>query len=390
MEWLPNPKAPNMVQVMSEPRKIVLILGNGFDLDLGLKTSYKDFWETKLCPKTYPAPLIQHLNNKWPNKITVKWFDLENELFYYYDTVIKPGLVKDVVTEKEREFIRTIIEPIWNLGEYGNDNPYIISLTNKGVIQLRQPWPKSYYIPDKEDLSLSILERDQIAFEKIKLNLKSYIRYIENAETYKDSFANRVRIATEKAADNGDFVDVYTFNYTKIECDRCNVYHVHGSCDNDNIIIGTGDNAIINSDYDFLYKSFDPKFYPPDISSSLKRADEVIIFGHSIGENDRQYFKQFFKQQASYTQNSRKRITIFTRDRDSEIEIKRALQNMTDNNLSTLSSQNTIEYFHTSDSNYNYEKLKAFFVRLHLSEKSAEDIIDCINKHLRELSNSHE
>ncbi len=34
---------------MSEPRKIVLILGNGFDLDLGLKTSYKDFWESEFC-----------------------------------------------------------------------------------------------------------------------------------------------------------------------------------------------------------------------------------------------------------------------------------------------------------------------------------------------------
>lgn len=29
-----------------EPKKIVLIIGNGFDLDLGLKTLYKDFWES--------------------------------------------------------------------------------------------------------------------------------------------------------------------------------------------------------------------------------------------------------------------------------------------------------------------------------------------------------
>ena len=36
---------------MEEPRKIVVILGNGFDLDLGLKTSYKDFWESE-CKHT--------------------------------------------------------------------------------------------------------------------------------------------------------------------------------------------------------------------------------------------------------------------------------------------------------------------------------------------------
>lgn len=47
-----------------EPKKIVLIIGNGFDLDLGLKTSYKDFWESKFCPCKYPAPIIDHLNKQ--------------------------------------------------------------------------------------------------------------------------------------------------------------------------------------------------------------------------------------------------------------------------------------------------------------------------------------
>ena len=51
-----------MKETMTEPRKVVLILGNGFDLDLGLKTSYKDFWESNNCPRNYPAPLIYHLN----------------------------------------------------------------------------------------------------------------------------------------------------------------------------------------------------------------------------------------------------------------------------------------------------------------------------------------
>lgn len=386
MEWLPNPKAPNMVQVMSEPRKIVLILGNGFDLDLGLKTSYKDFWETKLCPKTYPAPLIQHLNNKWPNKDSVKWFDLENELYNYYSSNCKYSEVKDIITKEELAFAKSINLSSWFSGAYNEGSPLYLSLFNKGIIQLQKQCPKVYHIPYKEDLFLSALERDQKAFELIKVNLCLYIKYVERSVIEKDSFANRVKIAAEIAADYGDFIDVYTFNYTKLECDKCNVYHVHGSCENDNIIIGTGDSDRIDSNYDFLYKSFDANYYPPDITSSLNNADEVIFFGHSIGDNDRQYFKQFFKQQASYTQNSRKRITIFTRDRDSEIEIKRAMQNMTDNNLSTLLSQNTIEYFHTSDPNYNFEKLKAFFVRFHLTENSAEDVLDCIYKRQRGLS----
>ena len=96
---------------MSEHRKIVLILGNGFDLDLGLKTSYKDFWESEFCPKDYPAPLIHHLNQCWPdNRDAVKWYDLENELMEYYKGIANPSAVEDLITEEEKEFL-TLFEP---------------------------------------------------------------------------------------------------------------------------------------------------------------------------------------------------------------------------------------------------------------------------------------
>lgn len=78
---------------MVEPRKIVLILGNGFDLDLGRETSYKDFWKSEFCPTNYPAPLIHHLNQRWENNLdAVKWYDLENELLAYYKNVVCQGL----------------------------------------------------------------------------------------------------------------------------------------------------------------------------------------------------------------------------------------------------------------------------------------------------------
>ena len=38
-------------------KRRVLIIGNGFDLDLGRKTTYKDFYNSEYCPKKYPAPL---------------------------------------------------------------------------------------------------------------------------------------------------------------------------------------------------------------------------------------------------------------------------------------------------------------------------------------------
>ena len=61
---------------MATNTKKILILGNGFDLDLGRKTLYKDFYESEFCPKDYPAPLIKHLNEKWTDNLeSVKWYD---------------------------------------------------------------------------------------------------------------------------------------------------------------------------------------------------------------------------------------------------------------------------------------------------------------------------
>ena len=87
---------------MSKPRKIVVVLGNGFDIDLGLKTSYKDFWESDYCPKDYPAPLIRHLNQCWPGDLkSVGWYNLENELLSYYKSIRNPARVEDYITKED-------------------------------------------------------------------------------------------------------------------------------------------------------------------------------------------------------------------------------------------------------------------------------------------------
>ena len=59
--------------------KSVLIIGNGFDIALKRKTSYKNFYESKYCPKWYSAPLIAYLNG-WTDKNElddIKWMDME-------------------------------------------------------------------------------------------------------------------------------------------------------------------------------------------------------------------------------------------------------------------------------------------------------------------------
>ena len=75
--------------MMDEHRKVILVIGNGFDMDLGWKTSYKsfaisDFWPFKDDKKDLGGYLETHSKSD-------KWFDLE-ALLRSYSAKEKPYL----------------------------------------------------------------------------------------------------------------------------------------------------------------------------------------------------------------------------------------------------------------------------------------------------------
>lgn len=367
---------------MSESRKIVLVLGNGFDLDLGLKTSYKDFWASEFCPKEYPAPLIFHLNSHWPNNLeAVKWYDLENELYYYAKNAVSTGHRKDIITESERKFLEIVKPEYICFGLYNDDySDQMNSLLQKGIIVEDLTYIHRYRIPYQEDLLKSPVKRDTIALERIKKGLCEYLKQIELPKEEQNTVAYNVLLSLLKTAETDEFVEIFTFNYTPVRrlgyaLDEVPVHYMHGCCDDGNVIIGTRDDTEIEGDYAFLQKALDPTFYPPQLVGSLQAADEVIIFGHSIGENDRQYFKAFFKQQTDYSHTKGKDITIFTRDRSSEVQIKLALQNMTDGNLSTLFGLNRVRIIKSEGLKEDQKRFFDFLVDHHTDEHFASVVI---------------
>ncbi len=362
---------------MFEPRKLVLILGNGFDLDLGLKTSYKDFWESEYCPKDYPAPLIRHLNSRWEDNLdSVRWYDLENELLFYAHHSEK----EDVITEEEQEYLNENRDYDLTLkSRYTGPDDTFISLYEKGIIKVEGPL-HSTYVNNREDLNHTAVWRDNKAFKLIKEGLCKYLESMQPVIPMSNKIAFQVLALLDEEALKDFIVDVYTFNYTKVllngrKPDAAQVHYVHGNCADGKIIIGTRDDKEFSPSYDFLQKSFDPSFNPPAIVADLQDADEVVIFGHSIGENDRQYFKAFFKQQTDYTKKKRKDITIFTRDSVSELQIKRSLQNMTDGNLSTLFSLNNLQIIKTGELEEDQEKLLQFLVKHGKDELATREFI---------------
>ena len=366
---------------MTEPRKIVLILGNGFDLDLGLKTSYKDFWESEYCPKDYPAPLIHHLNQRWSDNLeAVKWYDMENELLNYYKSLSDPSMGSDILTTDEIEFLKHFTSYGFQCSWYDDKIELVQSLVNKGVLSYR-----AYPIPSvgehlKEDALQSPIWRDRKALVLIKESLCNYLKSIDKPIPESLSVAFHLLLAMTKCLEAGNTIDIYTFNYTRVQLrgysiDGLPVHYMHGNCEDGKIIVGTRDGTYMVPEYDFLQKVMDDSFAPPDIVSALKNSNEVIIFGHSLGENDRQYFERFFNQQADGNNLSKTDIFIFTRDTNSKADIKRSLQSMIGGNLSTLFSVNQPYIIRTGELNKDQKAFYNFLVGHHTDKHFAEEII---------------
>lgn len=350
-------------------RKIVFIIGNGFDLNLGRRTSYKDFWESEFCPKGYPAPIIKHLNEKWPDGLDgVKWYDMENELLNFYKGIEQSRRYPDVITREEKKFLESFRTDLPVAGYYQQYSDQIQSLYQKGLLDA-DPLSHTYItIPYRDDMLQDSVLRDRKAISLIKHGLVEYLKSISQSLIPEGRFAIPILFALTESVEAGNTIDIYNFNYTELPQGKWNdleghIHYVHGRAKDDNIIIGTKDYENFGPQYDFLQKSFDPHFAPPAVVYDMLDADDVVIFGHSLGVNDSQYFKAFFKQQSSPVNPKRKKITIFTWDDQSEIGIKRSLQQMTDYNLSSLASLNDFKIIKISTLSHNAPLFKSFLSR---------------------------
>lgn len=252
----------------------LLIIGNGFDLDLGLHTRYSEFWDSdrwkemkNTCPEQY---LITSLERY---RITNHWFDIESGL--------QDGAAK--LLKKLN-------------GSFDNRNYYD-------------------------------------SFQILKSELKSYIKnQQESFEPNTNSVAEQILHTIDS---NNSLKSIYTFNYTDIK-DISNRFHIselppvnfiHGSLyPNDDIILGieVEDFSSIPSQLTFLIKSNSPYYHSSNLLDALEMSENIIFFGHSINGMDYPYFKEFFERLVSLPRelHKKKNVTIITYDMESEMQIK--------------------------------------------------------------------
>ena len=276
---------------MKDP-KIVFIIGNGFDLDLGWKTQFSEFAGSAYWPSRLgqPSNLFNLLST---NRNQSKWFDVEKLMATYADP--KRGMTSSSRAKGDKEF-----------------------------------------------------------FDQFSAALMSYLREQQSQDIAKDSTAAKV-LSTVLALHH--YTKIYSFNYTDLSLIAMKLgvtyhfkyEHVHGELRNDSAIIGIPDSADVVANYEFLYKTFSPHYSSHEILFDLLDADEVIFFGHSLGQVDYHYFQRFFQQQcrSDMQRSDGKRITIFTYDAASRLSILKQLRNMNEKRTDLLFNQNELNIFMT-------------------------------------------
>lgn len=304
-----------------KPYKVLLILGNGFDLSLGLRTSYNDFIESDLFKKRvaikyYPNSKIdEHDKNIYNYLILQKrlknWIDVEMELMHYASQ-------QRVEYHKEKE-------GLLHTSYLSNRSDDIIQNSYKLLCRDLQIYMRS-------------LNYEMVNEGSLSLNLLKMVLAKKNSE-------------------------VITFNYTDIgrlvSKPRGSVEFMHGNI-NDGIILGFQRFENMALGYDYMIKSENTLYKSRHLAEKMLNADEVIIYGHSLGETDHCYFKPFFEEQVGENAKPR-RLTIFTLNGESSYNITQQMVVLTDKKYQLFQDNTDVNIIRTAN---NVDMAEAYIVGL--------------------------
>ena len=271
----------------------LLIVGNGFDLSIGFKTSYGDFMKSSYFPHEETSNLCSYLHKQYEEN--VGWIDIENEL---------------------SEYSRMLTTKKLNAQKYN---------TILDIDSLRE-------------------EYDELQ-SSLKFDLQE-----ETKRAFGPSPANPVkRVIEQLPADS----KIISFNYTSIIermtrdrfcASKGNLLHIHGSlAPYDDIVFGVEDSAKLSKEHVFLYKAHSPHLKVQEFSDWLNSAERFIFYGYSLGDTDRQYFEKFFRKLCSddrtYTE-----LVFYYYDQSSYDNLIWQLQMLTNHKLTQLQILNKIEF----------------------------------------------
>lgn len=270
----------------------IVIIGNGFDLNLGLKTRYSDFINSgHFQQNKEDNMLFQYLDTQ--NVEKKGWIDAEIELKNY--TKLKPEKYYDEFIELNnslKQYLKDAADP-------------------------------------ESDIYKEIYKKDSEA--KKFLNMVAGLNFLIFNFNY-----------TRTCEDL--FFHLYHGNDTLYQDAIKRIIHVHGSLENNDIIFGIEDKSYIDEEYIFLKKSVNPNFCNLDIEKIMQKSTKnVAFFGYSLGITDYTYFKDFFRSlsQQSFPKLP-KNITVFYYGLSNYYDIYKRIDDMSLSSVSGIKQNHNL------------------------------------------------
>ncbi len=311
MDTFPTIKDVSFTPKLNYTPHCVLVLGNGFDLSLGMKTKYSDFasndkfWPFKDSMFSHDDHSLPHFLNEHKN--VDSWFDLEELIARYASDETICNSLEDYQVKQNIDYFQVLGSKLCEYLQHEEDE-YVKRMSERHGARPATP-----------------------------------VHSLLNTIMQKESFS------------------VYTFNYTNvwriinqfILSPKGTFDYVHGSIRNNDIVLGAGDGHELNDRFFQFHKSVNKNYKSSNLVEDLSNADEVYFFGHSLGKNDHDYFKEFFmgamQGKRRMMAPSKLKIRIFTKDYNSEVAICKQLMALTDKHLTGLRAHCDFKFIKTDE-----------------------------------------
>lgn len=275
--------------------EITFLIGNGFDLGVGLKTKYGDFYKKYCVEHITDNDNIRNfkktlLLGKLEFAKTINWSDFEKAFGKYSENF--PVNKKQLYIECFEDFVanfNTYLEKEESKIDYSNEELIVNTMMN-GI--------NTFY---------HIRQEDKNKISSVYQRIQSGRRYNFISFNYTSVLDNCVKHLKNKFDENrGQAVG--------------EVMHVHGYVDQ-NMIIGVNDasqiaNTNINNDDNIVHELTKPlqnsdsrTGYDSAATNIINNSDIICIYGMSIGDTDKKWWNLIAKWLAS---NSIRRLVILT------------------------------------------------------------------------------
>ena len=242
--------------------RILYIIGNGFDISLGMKTGYPDFYQYYLSQPSKDDDIINLKNSIKDNKYET-WADLEIGLGKYTSSISSQEVFLKCL-EDIRANLKVFLEKQFANRSYSPDpRKFVECFTAPGSFLDAQ-------IELKYDLFLRTLEVSNASKKEVSIISLNYTNTIE---------------------------DIMQGSNSGIQ-----ILHLHGTLDN-GIVVGVNDleqieNQSFRSDIDVKESFVKPEYNDSCLNDNnlkakyyIDRADVIVFFGASLGESDKKWWR---------------------------------------------------------------------------------------------------